>query len=430
MSSNNSKNVCVVVLGDFGRSPRMQYHALSLAEMGHKVDVIAYGETEPMEEVKTAPLLYYHYLVPCPSIPIKIVNYAFKTVWQALNLLFLLIIARRPDVLIVQNPPAVPALFVCWMFCRILGCKLVIDWHNYGHSILALSLSGNNILVQITRMVEVFIGKRADHNFCVTQAMKHDLSTKWNIIASTLYDKPPLRFRPITLKEKHEFLLDFGKTYKELLCEDGSTIFTSLVNGNVELKPFRPGMLVSSTSWTEDEDFSILLAALQDYEDHIINGNHSSLPNLMCFITGKGHLKEMYCNLIKERNWRHVTVITPWLEPHQYPLMLASADLGVSLHMSSSGLDLPMKVVDMFGCGLPVCAYYFKCLYELVQHEKNGYIFMSSDELATQIQNWFTKFPNNEEQMEVEKKFKTALEAFQECRWRENWNNIAAPVFK
>nr|CAH7750677.1 unnamed protein product [Callosobruchus chinensis] len=171
-----SKNVCVVVLGDFGRSPRMQYHALSLAEMGHKIDVIAYGETEPMEEVKTAPLLYYHYLVPCPNIPIKIVNYAFKTVWQALNLLFLLLIARRPDILIVQNPPAIPALFICWMFCRILGSKLVVDWHNYGHTILALSLSENNILVQITRMVETFVG-----TFCKSALLKSRLQSSKNV---------------------------------------------------------------------------------------------------------------------------------------------------------------------------------------------------------------------------------------------------------
>ena len=42
--------VQVVVLGDIGRSPRMQYHAISIAKHGGFVDLIGYrgrGQTKP-----------------------------------------------------------------------------------------------------------------------------------------------------------------------------------------------------------------------------------------------------------------------------------------------------------------------------------------------------------------------------------------------
>ena len=39
----HKQGVCVVVLGDLGRSPRMQYHSLSLADAGFTVDVVGYG---------------------------------------------------------------------------------------------------------------------------------------------------------------------------------------------------------------------------------------------------------------------------------------------------------------------------------------------------------------------------------------------------
>ena len=34
-------HVAVIVLGDIGRSPRMQYHALSLLEAGHTVSLVS-----------------------------------------------------------------------------------------------------------------------------------------------------------------------------------------------------------------------------------------------------------------------------------------------------------------------------------------------------------------------------------------------------
>lgn len=42
LSHNNSKRVAVLVLGDIGRSPRMQNHATALAKGGWDVDLIGF----------------------------------------------------------------------------------------------------------------------------------------------------------------------------------------------------------------------------------------------------------------------------------------------------------------------------------------------------------------------------------------------------
>lgn len=128
---------------------------------------------------------------------------------------------------------------------------------------MALSLSSDHYLVKITKKLEAFIGRRADHCFCVTEAMKKHLKTTWNISAITLYDKPPDIFKPITTTQKHDFLLRLGKSYPQFIQQDNSTIFTEIINKEVKLKISRPGLVVSSTSWTEDEDFSVLFSALQ-----------------------------------------------------------------------------------------------------------------------------------------------------------------------
>lgn len=82
-------------------------------------------------------------------------------------------------------------------------------------------------------------------------------------------------------------------------------------------------------------------------------------------------------NLIAKNqdNWEFIQIKTAWLEIEDYPKLLAMAELGICLHYSSSGVDLPMKVVDMFGAGLPALAIKFRSIHELVKDSYNGYVF-------------------------------------------------------
>ena len=43
------------------------------------------------------------------------------------------------------------------------------------------------------------------------------------------------------------------------------------------------------------------------------------------------------------------------------------------------------QVVDMFGCGLPVCAVSYPCIGELVEEGQTGLLFTSAQQLAQQL---------------------------------------------
>lgn len=53
----------------------------------------------------------------------------------------------KPDTVLVQSPPAVPALMMCVMACWWHHAKLVIDWHNFGYTIMSMTLGQRHPLV-------------------------------------------------------------------------------------------------------------------------------------------------------------------------------------------------------------------------------------------------------------------------------------------
>ena len=94
---------------------------------------------------------------------------------------------------------------------------------------------------------------------------------------------------------------------------------------------------MSSTSWTPDEDFSVLLEALERFDTRTASGASPTLPFVVVVVTGKGPEKAKYLERIRKSRMSKVAVCTAWLEPEDYPILLGSADLGVCLHTSTSG---------------------------------------------------------------------------------------------
>ncbi len=226
---------------------------------------------------------------------------------------------------------------------------------------------------------EFFFGRFATVNFTVTHAMARRLQHTYRVPTPivALHDRPAAHFRPLSPDERARFLSSFAPT---------TAYADAILAGAMRL-------VVSSTSWTADEDFSMLLDALVAYSAAAAaaatrqapssSSSSSSLPRrrqpplpaILAIITGKGPLRQHYLERIAALEAQGklgggsgsggsgsgssagVTVVAAWLPLRDYAALLGAADLGVSLHVSSSGVDLPMKVLDMFGAGLPVVGW-------------------------------------------------------------------------
>jgi len=242
--------------------------------------------------------------------------------------------------------------------------------------------------------------------------MNSHLRESWKIKTPihTLHDRPPSHFKPFSATEREAFLRSHPVT---------SPYAEKVLAGRTRL-------VLSSTSWTPDEDFTIFLSALVSYDRFASSENFlrpDSVPPLFVVITGKGLLRDGYLARIEALELQYVTIESVWLEAEDYPRMIACADLGVSLHTSSSGMDLPMKVVDLFGVGVPVAAVKFASVGELVKDGENGVTFENDEELTNILGRLFDPRKKELERLKAGAMKET------EHRWDENWDKVAAPVF-
>lgn len=419
--------VAVVVLGDVGRSPRMQYHALALASSLADVDLVGYAGSTPHRSVREHAHITCRFLRPpgerdwhrlprllfLGSALLKVLRQGGQLLWA------LLFTVPKPDFVLVQNPPALPTLLLAWIATRLRSAKLVVDWHNFGYSMLGLRIGQHHPATRLAFWHERMLGRWADAHLCVSRAMQEELRRHWGIPDVTvLYDRPATVFVPTPLPQRQDL---YRRLRDEIHCPLD--------------EPNRPALIVSPTSWTADEDFSILLEAVTQCEALIaarttvppLASPDRPFPRLCILITGKGPLREYYEEQIRRLAARTISLHTLWLSAEEYPLLLGAADLGLCFHRSSSGFDLPMKVADMFGAGLPVCALdYGPCLAEQIRHGENGLLFATSAQLARQLCELFTGFPEHAPLLDHLRRHALASGR---VHWEEEWRTVAQPLF-
>ena len=408
-------NVAILVLGDLNRSPRMLNHCVALSESFpniQEISLIGYDSTDIRKDISSnnkikrynisnrINKIFQHF----PRILFIFTSF-FKILFQIFSMFFILFKIPKFSFLILQNPPGIPSMFVCWLVCKLRKSKFIIDWHNYGYTILKVN-KRPNFIVKIAEKYEKFLGKKSDMNLCVSQAEKRDLKKNFGIDAICLPDKPLLGLFKFLSSEQAPELY---KKYKEL---------------NELLDKNRPILMISSTSWTPDEDFNILLNSFIKTEEMIKNEHKlNNIKKVLFLITGKGPMKENFMKKVEKSNLNIFNVKSIWLDSDDYPKLLALCDLGICLHYSSSGIDLPMKVVDMFSACLPAAAIYYPTIEELVKNEENGFTFRNERELSKILKNAIEEISEKGKWEKIEKFRKRLKKDLNEENWVAQWKN-------
>ena len=149
-------------------------------------------------------------------------------------------------------------------------------------------------------------------------------------------------------------------------------------------------------------------------------------PDLVILVTGDGARRAEFERRFAGLPARRIQLRTRFLDPEDYPRVVGSADLGLCLHRSSSGLDIPMKVADLFGAGVPVCALdYGACLAERVRHGDNGLLFSTGRQLADILFDLFEQFPVDQKALD---RLRTGARRLARPTWEEGWVSEAMPV--
>ena len=80
---------------------------------------------------------------------------------------------RSYHVILIQNPPCLPAVVAAYLLSMFNGSVIIVDWHNFGFTMFKERLGGpNHMLVQLVSVLEKTVTLLADAHICISKVMR------------------------------------------------------------------------------------------------------------------------------------------------------------------------------------------------------------------------------------------------------------------
>jgi beta-1,4-mannosyltransferase len=418
MDALKGRRILVLVQGELAQSPRMLNHARELLAAGAEVHLVGFAGLALPPDLAGSPALSVHAIARLGSgrwrrLPrfLFIPAAALRSLWLAIRIAWLLLFALpRPQAILVQTPPALPAAAIAVFAARGRGAMLIVDWHNLSAAMLALRVGEGHRLVRAMERLERGLAGRAQASLCVSDAMRrHVQPIARQAVCAVLHDRPLQQPRPIAELERAAILSRVWPALGLRLDMSGHPV---------------PIVLAGPTSWSQDEDMIMLLDALATLARSDADRRGLVRP-LILVATGLGPGRAEFEARASEVQGPSLRIVTGWLPDDLYRDLLRAAQLGISMHRSASGLDLPMKIVDMIEAGTPVLAYdYAPCLGELLPRERAAGLFRTPAELAECLRALLRDDP---ELIQLNRAAAAAA-ALASPGWSEEWRRVALPI--
>ena len=375
----------------------MLAHVGSLLESGYEVDLVGGARTPLPSILQGASRLHVHVVDAGDSgragrlgVAVGMGIRGMRLAWRLARTLVWEI--PPPNVILMQVPPSLPTVPVAILAARLRRATLIVDWHNLGWSVLALRLGRKHALVRATRYAELVFGRRAHGHVAVSSVL-----SRW-------------------------------------LGERGMGEVAILHDGISSIRPFPPArtdlprdplVVVAPMGWTRDDDLPLLAEAIRILSVRIDDGSGSRRA-LRLIVSGNGPVRDHWAPRLRAFGGGRVQIETPDVAADDYPMLLATAHLGLSVHRSSSGMDLPMKVVEFRGVGLPVLALEDGSPLEEIAPPGCGVLrYRSGEELAERL---LTMFGEVDAETGLLARLTGEARSHPPASWETEWTRVMGPL--